>query len=104
MIEWAFLLFGLFIMLFGTLGLLRFPDVYTRLHATAKCDTGGAISILIALALASDLPLAGKLKFFVIAFMIAMINPMVSHAIARAAYRRGIKPKAVVDMYAWDNS
>ncbi len=32
-----------------------------------------------------------------------MINPMVSHAIARAAYKSGIKPKAVVDMYAWDN-
>lgn len=103
MIELIFLLFGLFIMLFGALGLLRFPDVYTRLHATAKCDTGGAISILIALALTSDFPLTGKLKFLVIAFMIAMINPMVSHAIARAAYKSGIKPKAVVDMYAWDN-
>ncbi|BAD84809.1 multisubunit sodium/hydrogen antiporter, MnhG subunit [Thermococcus kodakarensis KOD1] len=103
MIELLFLLFGLFIMFFGALGLLRFPDVYTRLHATAKCDTGGAINILLALALASDFPLTGKLKFLVIAFTIAMINPMVSHAIARAAYKSGIKPKAVVDMYAWDN-
>lgn len=103
MIEALFLLFGLFIMFFGTLGLLRFPDVYTRLHATAKCDTGGAISILTALAMASDFPLVVKLKFFVIALTIAMINPMVSHAIARAAYKSGIKPKATVDMYAWDN-
>lgn len=103
MIELLFLLFGIFIMFFGALGLIRFPDVYTRLHATAKCDTGGAISILLALALASDFPITEKLKFLVIAFMIAMINPMISHAIARAAYKSGIKPKAVVDMYAWDN-
>ncbi len=81
------------------------PRRLYELHATAKCDTGGgAISILLALAIASNFPVTGKLKFLVIAFMIAMINPMVSHAIARAAYKSGgVKPKAVVDMYAWDN-
>nr|WP_277342795.1 monovalent cation/H(+) antiporter subunit G [Thermococcus sp. MV5] len=91
------------IMLFGTLGILRFPDVYTRLHAATKCDTGGAMSILIALAIASQTSPLVKLKFLVLAFLIALVNPMISHAIARGAYKYGIRPKVVVDMYAWDN-
>jgi len=103
LIEYLLLAFGEAIMVFGALGILRFPDVYTRLHAATKCDTGGAMSILIALALMTSAPALIKLKFLVLAFLIALINPMVSHAIARGAYRYGIKPKVVVDMYAWDN-
>lgn len=103
MIEAALLIFGGAVMLFGALGILRFPDVYTRLHAATKCDTGGAMGIILALVLMMDAPALVKLKFLVLAFLIAMINPMVSHAIARGAYKYGVKPKVVVDMYAWDN-
>ncbi|NJE85142.1 cation:proton antiporter [Thermococcus sp. CX2] len=103
MIEVALLIFGGAVMLFGALGILRFPDVYTRLHAATKCDTGGAMGIILALVLMMDAPALVKLKFLVLAFLIAMINPMVSHAIARGAYKYGVKPKVVVDMYAWDN-
>ncbi|ASI98928.1 monovalent cation/H(+) antiporter subunit G [Thermococcus celer] len=104
MIEAILMLFGEAIMIFGALGILRFPDVYTRLHAATKCDTGGAMSIILALVLTMDAPAVVRVKFLVLAFLIAMINPMVSHAIARAAYRYGVKPEVVVDMYAWDNS
>ncbi|AHL23292.1 monovalent cation/H(+) antiporter subunit G [Thermococcus nautili] len=97
------ILFGEAVMLFGALGILRFPDVYTRLHAASKCDTGGAMSIILYLVLTMDAPGIVKAKFLVLAFLIAMINPMVSHALARGAYRYGVKPEAVVDMYAWDN-
>lgn len=103
MIEYILLAFGETIMVFGALGILRFPDVYTRLHAATKCDTGGAMTILIALALMASTDTLIKLKFLILAFLIALINPMVSHAIARGAYKYGIKPKVVVDMYAWDN-
>jgi len=103
LIEYLLLTFGEVIMIFGALGILRFPDVYTRLHAATKCDTGGAMTILMALAIIANAPTLIKLKFLVLAFLIALINPMVSHAIARGAYKYGIKPKVVVDMYAWDN-
>ncbi len=103
MIEYPMLIFGETIMIFGALGILRFPDVYTRLHAATKCDTGGAMTILIALAITTNAPALIKFKFLVLAFLIALVNPMVSHAIARGAYKYGIKPKVVVDMYAWDN-
>ena len=103
MIEALLLLFGEAVMVFGALGILRFPDVYTRLHAATKCDTGGAMTILLALVLIMDSPALVRAKFLVLAFLIAMINPMVSHAIARGAYKSGVKPKVTVDMYAWDN-
>jgi len=103
MIETILMLFGEAVMVFGALGIIRFPDVYTRLHAATKCDTGGAMSIILALILIMDAPVVVRVKFLVLAFLIAMINPMVSHAIARGAYKYGVKPKVVVDMYAWDN-
>jgi len=102
-IEYLLLAFGEVIMIFGALGIIRFPDVYTRLHAATKCDTGGAMTILLALALYTDASVFIKLKLLVLAFLIALINPMISHAIAKGAYKYGIKPKVVVDMYAWDN-
>ena len=103
MIEYALLAMGTVIMVFGALGILRFPDVYTRLHASTKCDTGGALSILIATALIISAPPMVKVKILVITFLIIMINPMISHAIARGAHRSGVEPKVVVDMYARDN-
>ncbi len=102
MIEYLFLLLGIVLMISGGLGVLRFPDVYTRLHASTKCDTGGAMSILIALAIVSDVHLLIKMKFLILAFLIAMINPMVAHAIAKGAHKSGIKPEGVIDLYARD--
>ncbi len=102
MIEYLFLLLGTVLMISGGLGVLRFPDVYTRLHASTKCDTGGAMSILIAVAIVSEAPMLIKVKFLILAFLIAMINPMVAHAIARGAHKSGIKPKGVIDVYARD--
>lgn len=103
MIEYGLLLLGATIMVLGALGILRFPDVYTRLHASTKCDTGGAMSILIATALIIPAPTMVKIKLLVLTFLIVMINPMVSHAIARGAHKSGVKPKGEVDMYARDN-
>ncbi len=90
-------------MFFGSIGILRFPDVFTRLHAASKCDTGGAMSILLALAISIDAPLMIKAKFLILAFLIAMVNPMVAHAIARGIYLCGVKPDVELDIYARDN-
>lgn len=102
-IEYFLLLMGTSIMVFGMLGILRFPDVYTRLHAATKCDTGGAMSILLAAALLTPAPFIIKVKFLILMFLIVMINPMISHALARGSHKSGIKPKVEVDMYARDN-
>ena len=63
------------------------------------------MSILIATALlAYNAPFGIRIKLLILTFLIALINPMISHAIARGAHKSGIKPLAEVDMYASDNS
>lgn len=53
-LSWPFLLGGLFFFIAGTLGVLRFPDVYSRLHAVTKADTLGLGLLACGLALRSD--------------------------------------------------
>ncbi len=102
-IEALLLLIGTAIMIFGMIGILRFPDLYTRLHAATKCDTGGAMSILLAAALLTPAPIFIKIKILILMFLIAMINPMISHALARGSHKVGVKPEVEVDMYSRDN-
>lgn len=82
---------GLFFMLAGAIGFLRFPDFYTRLHATGKCDTLGEILIVVGLILYDGFtPLSAKLIF--LSFFMLLANPSATHAMMRAAYVTGIKP------------
>jgi multicomponent Na+:H+ antiporter subunit G len=83
----ACLLGGLFFLFVGTLGLLRLPDVYCRLHATTKCDTLGAGLILLSLALQGGAAVAVKLGIIIVFILIT--NPTAAHVIARAAYLTG---------------
>jgi len=79
---------GVFFFTVGVIGLLRLPDVYTRLHATTKCDTLGAGLILLGLCLQGNLFIAVKLLLIIILLWIA--NPTAAHVISRAAYLSGI--------------
>lgn len=82
------LLGGFFFLGIGTVGLLRLPDIYTRMHATGKCDTLGAgLTLLGLIVLAPDAQTA--LKIAVVAGLITVINPTTAHVIANAAYRYG---------------
>ncbi len=81
---------GLFFLFVGTVGLLRLPDVYNRLHATTKCDTLGAGLILLSLALQSSA--AAGIRLMLLALFILITNPTAAHVIARAAYKTGITP------------
>ncbi len=105
-IVYIFLAIGVFFNLLGGLGLLRFPDVYTRLHAGTKCTTFGSIFICVSVILLGlKYWIQGSTDGSVLAIhtagaLIAILitNPTGAHAIARAAHRSGVKPyKAVVD-------
>ncbi|OPL08832.1 MAG: hypothetical protein AVO34_14005 [Firmicutes bacterium ML8_F2] len=83
-----FLLGGFFFLIVGVVGLLRLPDVYTRMHAMGKCDTLGTGMVLVGLMiLISDI--TNITKLFLIMVMIATINPVITHLIAKTAYNRG---------------
>jgi multicomponent Na+:H+ antiporter subunit G len=107
-IVYILLALGVFFNLLAGLGLLRFPDVYTRLHAGTKCTTFGSIFIcgsviLLGLKMWIQTPTnadGGILMIHTAAALVAILltNPTGAHAIARAAHRSGVKPVgAVVD-------
>jgi len=82
---------GMFFLGVGTLGLLRLPDVYSRLHATAKCDTLGAGLTLLGLSVYHGLSLI-SLKLGLMLIFIWVSGPTAAHMIARAALRAGVAP------------
>lgn len=83
---------GLFFVLAGTLGVLRLPDFYTRLHAAGMTDTLGAELILLGLIIQSGFTQM-SLKLLIVAFFLFVTSPTATHAVAHAAYKAGLKPK-----------
>jgi multicomponent Na+:H+ antiporter subunit G len=71
----------------GVLGLLRLPDVYTRLHATGKVGTFGVVLLLIAAVVFTPL---GWSKGLLLILFLLVAGPVVSHALGSAAYRLGL--------------
>ena len=81
---------GAFFFLAGTIGLLRFPDVYTRLHALTKADNLGLGLLLAGLALQAE-SWTVVAKLLLIWLLILLASSSVAHLVARAAQQRGIK-------------
>jgi multicomponent Na+:H+ antiporter subunit G len=81
---------GTFFFLLGTTGLLRMPDVFTRLHPSTKCDTLGACSVIIGMAVYSAWSW-DMLKLILIACFLLLSSATCGHAIGRSALRRHIK-------------
>ena len=87
-----FLLIGSFLCFSGGIGLLRFPDFYTRMHAVGVTDTLGAGMILVGLMIIStDLLVVAKLVMVLL--LTWLIGPTTSHVLAKAAYHNGLMPK-----------
>lgn len=99
--AYFFMVSGAIFGLVTVIGLLRFPDVYTRMHAAAVVLTVSGISMAIGSAIYIwELFLSIKILFIGLLFLIS--NPMATHAIARASYRRKVAlPQEIgVDEYA----
>jgi len=86
-----FFLVGFFFFLAATVGLLRFPDFFCRLHATGKGDTLAVLLCLIGLSIYEGLTLT-SLKIIFIAVFMFLAQPTSTHAISRAAMRSGLEP------------
>lgn len=82
---------GVIILLIGSFGIIRLPDFFSRTHAASKCDTLGLALVLVGLGIQAGLSL-NAVKLFLVAFFITLANPTAVHAIARAAFRLGLKP------------
>ncbi|MFH1445018.1 MAG: monovalent cation/H(+) antiporter subunit G [Nanoarchaeota archaeon] len=93
--EWMFFAASV-IMLIGSLGLFRFPDVYTRAHATSIITIGGVCLTLFITAVASffaGFSITFMVEILLIILFILITSPVTSHAVADSAYKMKIKPK-----------
>ena len=87
-----FLLIGSFLCISGGIGILWFPDFYTRMHAVGVTETLANGMILIGLMLQNPDGLV-VLKLIIILLMTLFISPTASHALAKAAMNNALKPK-----------
>jgi multicomponent Na+:H+ antiporter subunit G len=97
----AFVIVGSLFALTAAIGLLRLPDVYTRMHAASKAGTLGSCVMLIALAVyADDLAVTVRALGGVVFFLLTA--PVSAHLLARAAHVSGLRlwDKSVLDNYA----
>ncbi|MCD6419348.1 MAG: monovalent cation/H(+) antiporter subunit G [Synergistetes bacterium] len=112
-IIWIAAIIGVTFNALGSVALLRFPDVYTRLHGATKATTFGSIFTTLAVIVYGFVRwyYDGNPKYVILAVhaivavvFVLITNPVSAHAIARAAHRSEIMPvRAVVDELFNDN-
>jgi multicomponent Na+:H+ antiporter subunit G len=81
---------GFFFSLSGAVGIIRMPDVYTRIQCSSKAVTMGAIPTLIALVVAEGPITDFAARALIVAFLLLVLSPAATHALARAAYKTGV--------------
>jgi multicomponent Na+:H+ antiporter subunit G len=91
---------GLFFSFSGVLGILRMPDLYTRVQCSTKNVTMGSLPVLIAVVVAQGPISPYGSRALLVAFLLFVLNPVASHALTRAAYKVGVPMwrGSVVDM------
>lgn len=78
---------GLFFFLVGVLGLLRMPDVFSRIHTTTKGDTLGVGLVIVGLMVLSGWTVL-TLKLFITLILVWLTTPTAAHLIAKSEYER----------------
>jgi len=99
-LGWISIVAGLFFMLVGTLGVLRLPDVYTRLHGAGMTDTMGAGFLLLGMAFQTVVDMMHDhpgywsvlVRLVFIYLFLLFTSPIATHALARAGLAGGVEP------------
>ncbi|MEL6111238.1 MAG: monovalent cation/H(+) antiporter subunit G [Pseudomonadota bacterium] len=100
--SWGFILAGSAFVIIGCVGLVRFPDFYTRLHPAGVTDTAGAELILIGMALQAPTWLIAVKVGLIMAFLF-LTSPVATHAIAHAAWVSRLAPMTGADLSYGDD-
>lgn len=90
-VSWISIGGGVFFIVVGSIGLIRLPDVYTRLHAAGMTDTMGAGLVLVGLAFQAGPTLIAVRLMMIWAFLL-FTSPIGTHALARAALHGKVEP------------
>ena len=91
-LSWILLLLGGGFVLVGGIGVIRMPDLYTRMHAASLTDTLGTLCILGGIGLQAGLTLA-SIKLAAIAIFLLLTGPTATYALANAALMSGVLPR-----------
>ena len=91
MVSWIALVAGAIFCIIGGIGLIRLPDFYSRLHGGGITDTLGAGLVLLGLMIQAGFTLVAVKLIMLFAFSL-IAGPTAVHALAKAAYRSGVKP------------
>lgn len=91
-VSWFLLIGGGAFVLIGGIGIMRLPDLYTRMHAASLTDTLGTLLILGGIMLQAGLTLA-TIKLAAIALFLLLTGPTATYALANAAVLSGVLPK-----------
>lgn len=90
--SWLLLLSGSFFFLVGAIGMVRMPDVFTRMHSASVTETLGCGLLLAGMMLqAGWSQVSGKL--FILGALFFLTAPVATHALAQAALHMGVRPK-----------
>jgi multicomponent Na+:H+ antiporter subunit G len=90
-LSWVLMLGGGFFMLVSGIGMIRLPDLFTRLHGASVADTGGAALLLLGMALQAGFTMV-TVKLLLIGIFLFFTTPTASHAVAHAALLGGLSP------------
>ena len=90
-LSWAAMVTGGLLLVTSAIGMVRLPDLFTRLHAGSLADTGGAVLILLGMLLQTELGL-NTLRLVLIGVVLLLTAPTASHAVAHSALLGGVSP------------
>tara|TARA_B100000700_G_C14946208_1_gene809310 strand:+ start:166 stop:525 length:360 start_codon:yes stop_codon:yes gene_type:complete len=93
-LTWVLVLSGAAFVIVGSLGILRLPDFWARLHAASVIESAGAILMLMGMSLWSGVALI-TIKLLMILIFLFVTGPTATHAIANAAMVSGLKPNSI---------
>jgi multicomponent Na+:H+ antiporter subunit G len=96
--SWALMGAGGLFTMIGAIGLVRMPELFTRMHAASVIDTLGAGLMLLGMMLAAGFGLV-SLKLLFILGLLFFSGPIVTHALARAALHENIRPLLTEDRF-----
>jgi multicomponent Na+:H+ antiporter subunit G len=99
--SWALILSGSFFTLAGAFGLVRMPEIFTRMHAASVIDTLGVSLLIMGMGLQAGFTLV-TLKLVFLLALFFFTAPVVAHALAQACLHEGVEPALAEDRRGLD--
>jgi len=85
------IIIGIVALLIGSLGLIRLPDVFCRIHAVGMIDTAGASFIILGMMIYEGFTLV-TVKLLFVGIFLFFTSPIATHAVAQVAHKMGVEP------------